>query len=143
MNDLNLKELRLEDYPLHSYDKIRFRDTDSLGHVNNALFSTFLETGRVELLYNPEKPLVKKSVAFVIAGQRLDLLSEIMWPGTIDIGTGVRKIGNSSICLVQGLYQSGELAATAETVIVQIDEETRSSKPLDEESKELLRKLRM
>lgn len=37
--------LSLEDFPLRTYDKIRYADTDQQGHVNNAVFATFLETG--------------------------------------------------------------------------------------------------
>ncbi|THB75145.1 MAG: acyl-CoA thioesterase [Gammaproteobacteria bacterium] len=133
--------MKLDEYPLHSYDKIRYCDTDRQGHVNNALFSSFLETGRVELLYNPKKPLYSKGGAFVIAGQKLDLLSEIRWPGKIDIGTGLIKVGNSSIKLVQGLYQNGRLCATAETVIVQMDEASRGSKSLSDETRGILEKL--
>ncbi len=141
MSDTDLKKINLEDYPMHSYDKIRYCDTDRQGHVNNALFSSFLETGRVELLYNPEKPLYSDGGAFVIASQKLDLLSEIRWPGKIDIGSGITKIGKSSIRLVQGLYQNGKLCATAETVIVQMDEQTRGSKPLSEETVKVLKRL--
>jgi acyl-CoA thioester hydrolase len=138
MSKLNLKELNLNDYPLKTYDKIRYRDTDRQGHVNNAVFSTFLETGRVELLYNPNMPLASSSGSFVIANITLELLSEIKWPGVVDIGTAVVHVGNSSIQLVQGLFQIGKLAATAETVIVQMDEETRHSKSLSQETKDIL-----
>jgi acyl-CoA thioesterase FadM len=34
--------------------------------------------------------------------------------------------------LVQTLFQNGEIAAVAKTIIVQIDEETGNSKPLSE-----------
>lgn len=90
---------KLEDFPLISYDKIRYADTDRQGHVNNAVFSTFLETGRVEILYNPEYPVKNRESNFVIASLKLDFLNEIAWPGQIDIGTGVLKIGNSSVVL--------------------------------------------
>lgn len=140
MNQINLKDLYLSDYPLNTFDKIRYCDTDRQGHVNNAVFSTFLETGRVELLYNPNNPLACSGGSFVIARITLDLLSELKWPGVVDIGTAVVKIGNSSIGLVQGLFQNGTLAATAETVIVQMDDETRRSKPLSLETKDILSK---
>jgi acyl-CoA thioesterase FadM len=42
--------------------------------------------------------------------------------------------------LVQTLFQNGEIAAVAKTIIVQIDEETGNSKPLSEKSKNLLKK---
>ncbi|UII55882.1 acyl-CoA thioesterase [Cytobacillus spongiae] len=126
-----------EDFPLKAYDKIRYADTDRQGHVNNALFSTFLETGRTELLYANE-PLHDKGASFVIASQKLELIAEIHWPGTVEIGTAIRKIGNSSLSLFQGIYQDGKLSAVADTVIVQMDDQTRKSKPLSVESKERL-----
>ena len=49
--------LPLDQFPLHSFDKLRYADTDRQGHVNNATFATFLETGRVEFLYNDEAPI--------------------------------------------------------------------------------------
>lgn len=45
-----LDDIKLEGFPFRSSDKLRYGDTDRQGHVNNAVFSTFLETGRVELL---------------------------------------------------------------------------------------------
>lgn len=127
-----------ENFPLKTYDKIRYADTDRQGHVNNALFSTFLETGRTELLYAKE-PLHAENASFVIASQKLDLLSEIRWPGIVEIGSAVTRIGNSSLSLFQGIYQDGKLAAVAETVIVQMDDHTRKSKSLSSETIERLK----
>lgn len=132
------QNLTFTDFSFQTYDKIRYADTDRQGHVNNAVFSTFLETGRVEFLYNPERPLTSENGSFVIANLSLNLLSEIRWPGSVDIGTGVIKIGNSSLGLLQGLFQNGVCVATAETVIVQMNETTRKSHPLDESAKVFL-----
>jgi acyl-CoA thioester hydrolase len=129
---------KYEDFPLKAYDKIRYADTDRQGHVNNALFSTFLETGRTELLYANE-PLHAENASFVIASLKLDLLSEIRWPGTVEIGSAITRVGNSSFSLFQGIYQKGKLAAVAETVIVQMDDHTRKSAPLSSETKERLK----
>lgn len=126
--------MKYKDYPLRSYDKIRFRDTDKQGHVNNAVFSTYLETGRTELLYIP-KPLYDEESTFVIAHLTLDLIGEINWPGTVEIGTAVEKIGNSSVHLNQCLFHNDQVVARAKTVIVQIDLHTRQSKALSEEAK--------
>ena len=140
MKDLNLKELSLSDFPKKAYDKIRYSDIDRQGHVNNAVFSTFLETGRTEILYDPENPLYSPGNSFVIANINLNLLAELKWPGKVDIGTGIKKIGNSSVKLVQGLYQNKKIAATAETVIVHIDTKKTKSKPLSKEAKSILKK---
>ena len=135
---MQLTNIRLDDYPIKTYDKIRYRDMDRQGHVNNAVFSSFLETGRVELIYNSSNQIISMDSSFVIASLNLDFILELKWPGTVEIGTGIIKIGTSSIKIVQGLYQDEKLAATAETIIVQTNKKTGSSKPLSSKAKEIL-----
>ena len=97
----------LVDFPLQTFDKVRYADTDRQGHVNNAAFATFLETGRVEFLYDPDNPLAADGASFVIVNLKLNFVSEIRWPGRVEIGTAVTKIGTSSLTLYQGLFQNG------------------------------------
>ncbi len=132
------REPLLTEYPLRTYEKLRYADTDRQGHINNAVFSTMLETGRVELLYEPGAPLSAEGCAFVIASLRLDFHREITWPGLVDIGTRVASIGRSSVTIEQGLFQHGRCVATADTVIVQVDEATRGSHPLAASARQAL-----
>lgn len=120
----------LSQYPLVTFEKLRYADTDRQGHINNAVFATMLETGRVELLYHPQQPLFEAGCAFVIASLQLEFRGEINWPGQVDIGTRVAAVGRSSLTLEQGLFQEGVCVATAKTVIVQINESSRRSHPL-------------
>lgn len=92
----------LEDYPHVTGDKVRYSDTDRQGHVNNAAFASYLETGRVEILYDPRHPLTGTGCAFVIARLELDYLGEITWPGEIRVGTRVEKLGRSSVTFGRG-----------------------------------------
>lgn len=130
--------ITLDDFPLQTSDKVRYADTDRQGHVNNAVFANFLETGRVEILFDPTCPLAESGATFVIAKLILDFCSEIKWPGTVQIGTRVASIGRSSITLEQGLFQDGRCVARAGTVIVQMDEATRQSRPLSSAARERL-----
>jgi acyl-CoA thioester hydrolase len=122
----------LDAFPLQTYDKLRYADTDRQGHVNNAVFATMLETGRAELLYAPGDVMFDADCAFVIASLRLEFLGEIRWPGRVEIGTRVTRIGNSSFTLDQGLFQDGRCVAIGEAVIVQMNETTRRSQKLHE-----------
>ena len=72
-----MKELKLADFPAKTFDKIRYSDTDRQGHVNNAVFSTFLETGRVEIIYNAHWPIILEGLSFVIVSLRLDFFQEM------------------------------------------------------------------
>ncbi len=120
----------LADYPRHAHDKLRYADTDRQGHVNNAVFATFFETGRVEFLYDPAAPLHGPDGAFVIARVAIDFVDEIRWPGRVDVGSRVAAIGRSSIRLEQALFQDGRHVASAESVIVHVDTRDRKSRPL-------------
>ena len=72
--------IKPDDFPLKSYDKIRYADTDRQGHVNNAVFSTFFETGRAELLYSVDESLIPEGTSYVIAALRMNYLKEINGP---------------------------------------------------------------
>ena len=131
-----MKDYKLTDFPVTAYDKIRYADTDRQGHVNNAVFSTFLETGRVEFLYSKEYAFLSEGASFVIASLELKFLDEMLWPGTVDIGTGILRIGNSSMKIFQKLFQDGRAVASAETVIVQV--KNGKGDPLSERTKKIL-----
>ena len=49
---------RLEDFPYRLTDNVRFADLDPNGHVNNAVYATYFETGRVTLMKDHTRGLV-------------------------------------------------------------------------------------
>jgi acyl-CoA thioesterase FadM/GNAT superfamily N-acetyltransferase len=126
--------VRLEDFPLRSFDKLRYGDTDRQGHVNNAVFATLLETGRVEMAYPGGVALMDPGCAFVIARLELDFISEVLWPGRVDIGTRVKSIGRSSIRVEQALFQDHRPVAWCESVIVQVNEATHKSQAFSDDA---------
>lgn len=136
-----MREMSLNDFPLQTFDKIRYGDTDRQGHVNNARFATFFETGRVEILYSTENVILDEKSSFVAASVKITFLNEITWPGTVEIGTGIVRIGNSSIHLFQQLFQNGQCVAEAESVSVQVLDKTGKSHPLTAQAKRTLQKL--
>ena len=122
-------------YPCTVTEKLRYCDTDRQGHVNNAIFSTFCESGRVPFLYDPSRGLPPPGTQFVIARLTLNFIEEINWPGEVEIGTGVARIGRSSLTLDQGIFFEGRVVGTADSVIVLMDEATRKSTPLPDEAR--------
>lgn len=127
-------------FPRWVEDTIRYGDTDKQGHVNNAVFSTFLETGRVDLLFDPALNLLEEGGMFVIARLVLDYKREILWPGSVRIGTRVERIGRSSVLLAQVIVQNGMICAEAETTIVQMDETTRKGRALSQHAVEVFQR---
>ncbi|HEX2553832.1 MAG TPA: thioesterase family protein [Microvirga sp.] len=120
----------LDAYPSRTRADIRYADLDRQGHVNNAVFATFSEIGRVAFLHDPERPLTVAGTSFVIARIEIDFHAELHWPGSVEIGTGVTAIGRSSFRIAQGIFSGGRLAASVAGVLVMTDERTRRSTPL-------------
>jgi acyl-CoA thioester hydrolase len=108
----------------------RYGDTDRQGHVNNAVFATFCESGRVDFLYDPAHPAAPSGHAFVIARLVLEFRAELLYRDIVEIGTTVLRIGRTSFTLGQGLFRGDTCVATAEAVIVLMDEATRRAAPL-------------
>jgi acyl-CoA thioester hydrolase len=131
----------LEDFPARATDTVRYADTDRQGHVNNAVFSTFLETGRVMFLLGAGRSLAPPGTGFVIARLELDYHAELTWPGQVEIGTRLLRLGRSSFTFAQGIFQNGRCAASAVTVIVLMNEATRRSTPLPPDLAEELKRL--
>jgi len=133
----------LDAFPMRVPDLIRYGDIDRQGHVNNAVFSTYFETGRVAIIHHPTEGLQAEGATSVLARIEIDYLRELYWPGTVEIGTGVGGYGRSSYVFVQAIYHAGQCAAFARSTLVLIDRQTRKARPLPEELVERLERLRM
>jgi len=130
-----------ETFPHWARDVLRYSDVDRQGHVNNAVFATFLETGRVSIFYDPKLNLIPPGGAFVIARLILNYRAEVFWPNEVAIGTAVKQLGRSSTTFVHGLFVNDQCVATAETVLVFIDRKSRKSQPLTDEMRSKLMRL--
>lgn len=120
----------IDEFPIRVSDVVRYRDMDRQQHVNNAVFSTYFESGRVGLIYDKQSGLQVEGATSVVARLEIDFLGELHWPGTVEIGTAVEEIGKSSYRFVAAVFHNGRCAAVARTTMVLIDRETRRSRPL-------------
>ena len=134
---------KLEQFPGRTGDVIRFGDLDPQGHVNNTVFATYFETGRVMLLREPGHLLNPPGATSVLARLDINFLREMHWPGTVEIGTGTTRIGRSSYTFLQAVFHEGECAAIADATMVMIDRATRKARPLPDDVVARLERLRM
>ena len=129
----NTTERSLNDYPHVRTENVRYGDTDRQGHVNNAVFSTFFECSRTDILYDSRRNLITADREFVIVKFEVEYLAKLGWPGTVEIGTRIARLGRSSIVCEQAIFQNGVCAAASSNVMVMIDVETRKSAALSDE----------
>lgn len=111
--------------------RLRFNDTDRLGHVNNAVFAVMLEQGRSELLVACGFPVDAGAHSVVIVRLELDFIAEMGWPGDVAIETEVKRLGTRSFTFAQRLVSGGVLCGRAETVLVVMDRIARRAVAID------------
>ena len=83
---------RLEDFPYRLTDNVRFADLDPNQHVNNAVYATYFETGRVTLMKDRSYGLMPQGLAWIMVRLDIHFRAELRWPGTIEMGLGVSQI---------------------------------------------------
>jgi acyl-CoA thioester hydrolase len=125
---------QLGDYPHRANDIVRFADLDPQGHVNNAVFSTYFETGRVAMFRDPNLGIGVENATYVLVRQEIDFLREVRWPGEVVIGTALAELGRSSFTVAQAVFSGEQCAAAGRATMVMLDMTTRRPRPLPPES---------
>lgn len=127
-------EYRQDLFPYWTSIKVRFRDLDPLNHVNNAIFSTYYEEARIDLIREvPEiSTLLEKGFSFVLARIKINFINPVSFPDDLLVGSGITKLGNSSISSFQAIYKGGDksLVSTAEASGVWFDIQKQRPSPL-------------
>ena len=123
----------LEDFPYRLTDNVRFADLDPNHHVNNAVYATYFETGRVTLMKDRASGLMPEGFAWIMVRLDIHFRAELRWPGTIELGLGVSKFGRTSVTFDQVVFSAGQCVASAQSVSVLLDEATRKPTPLTEQ----------
>ena len=120
---------------------IRYSDLDPNGHVNNGAINEFFEDGRVKFRNDSLVKLPGSFLTgFVLAKFSVQYYAPLFYPGTVDTGTTILRIGRTSYTLGQAIFVDGKCAASAEVITVLLDPETHKSTPLPDELREILHK---
>ncbi|MGH3024543.1 MAG: acyl-CoA thioesterase [Gaiellaceae bacterium] len=119
--------------------EIRWRDLDAYGHVNHAVFATYLEEVRDEWL---ERALGRDGDLwdYVVARVAIDYRRELtLEDDRVLARCRLDSLGTSSVRTREELVTSGgETAAEAEAVLVALDRETGRSRPLTSDERSAL-----
>ncbi len=128
-------------YSYFEAEKIRFSDTDMIGHVNNVAYAALLESGRTAFAHAQLFPHMPPEFLVVMARIEIDYRRELHWPGTVDIGSRLVAISRSSYAIGQGIFRGETCITTGKTTLVMIDRQTRKATPLPDDYREVLQNL--
>ena len=108
---------------------VRFRDHDTLGHVNNAVYATYCEEARTRY-YRDVLDVSVNEVSTVLAHFEIDYVRAIEEAPSVTVGARVTDVGTSSFVMEYEIRIDGDVAATAEATQVLYDTEADESRPV-------------
>ena len=127
------KNKTLTDYSMHVKLQTRWRDLDAFGHVNNAVFATYIETARGTLFKKWDLPYDGKGKSLTVAAITINYHKQLKHPTNIVIGQSISRIGNTSFDVLSALFDEQntlEPIATSKVVIVCFDFDKQKSVPV-------------
>ena len=118
---------------VHS-ETVRFRDVDAMGHVNNAVFLTYLEEARIAYLVR----FGAEVEHMILARMEIDFRAPLRTGDPIEVGVRPAGVGTKSFELEYVVRSGDTVAAEAKSVIVSFDYESGESVEVPESWREAL-----
>lgn len=117
----------MESFPFVHSETVRFSDLDGFGHVNNAVFSMYLEAARLAWFgrYAADEPMPLRDV--ILARTEIDFRSQVVFGETVAIGVRPSRVGTKSFEFEFELRAGDRLAAEAKSVLVGYDYDSERS----------------
>jgi acyl-CoA thioester hydrolase len=111
-------------YPWIQRERVRFRDVDAMGHVNNAVYSTYLEQARIGILGGLEP--------FILARVEIDFRAQLEEGAEVEVRSRCSHVGTKSFELQHEIWSADRLVAEAKSVLVGYDYERSLSVPISD-----------
>ena len=130
-----------DDYRHRTTLQVRFRDIDAFGHVNNAVFFSYVEFARIRYLLDvlqPDQPFDR--MPLILARVELDYRSPIMFGEDVVVDTRVDRIGRTSFAMSHRMTATpdGRLVGDVQSVLVTCDYAAARPMPVPEEWRRLI-----
>ena len=125
-----------EDFRHRTTLQVRFRDIDGFGHVNNAVFFSYVELARIRYLLDVLQPETRfERMPLILARVELDYRSPIMFGDVVVVGTRVDRIGRSSIGMSHRMTAGGDerLVGDVQSVLVTYDYDNARPMPVPDD----------
>ena len=102
-------------------EHVRFRDLDAMGHVNNAVFLTYIESARVAFLQHLGAATTVEEMSIIVARIEIDFRAPVGFGDEVEIAVHTSRFGEKSFDLDYELRVGGKVVARAKSVLVSYD----------------------
>lgn len=133
--------LRMSEFRFFHPIEVRYGDLDPQGHLNNAKYLTYFESGRIHYftslgLFTPGQSFM--DIGVIMAEARVTFHAPVEYGTPVKVGVRTSRLGNKSINVDQNVVhaETGAVLASGQVVLVAFDYHTNKSIPIPGEMRE-------
>jgi acyl-CoA thioester hydrolase len=121
--------------------ELRFRDIDAVGHVNNVVYLTYMETARIQWWIEVTGHRDFRNFGMILARTEIDYRAPASWGDRLEVGVRCASMRRSSFVLEFRVAEpgGGRVFADARKVLVHYDYDAGRSLPLPPDLREKLK----
>lgn len=120
--------------------RIRYCETDMLGHVNNVSYFMYFEQGRIEYFekLGLTEDLFSKEKVSVVADMECQYIAQMYLKDPLVLHVKVAEIGRSSMDMQYAIVVNDQLKAAGRGTLVLMDTKSGKSTPIPDEARQAI-----
>lgn len=108
----------------------RFCDTDALGHISNTMIPCWFEGARDPVFRLFSADLDPSKWQLILARYEIEFLAQLFYGHDVEIHTYLSYIGQSSMHILQQVWQNNKKTVQGTTVLVHFNYKLNKSTPI-------------
>ena len=124
-------DYKIDDYKLKYHLETRFRDLDAFGHVNNAVYASYIESARVSLLNSWKIPRSNKGKSIIMASLKINYHSQLNHPTSLVLGQKIIRLGRTSFDIETVVFDSSDNRVICSALVVVVCFDFDSQSPVE------------
>ena len=105
---MDIKTLLPSDFDFWTIIDTRWRDMDSLGHINHATYLSYMESARVDVYIELGFSGIRREMdeSTILASMEVHYLDQATHPSKLEVGHRISRVGNKSFDFVAGIFDN-------------------------------------
>ena len=105
---MDIKTLQPPDLDFWTLIDTRWRDMDSLSHINHATYLSYMESARVDVYIELGFSGIRREMdeSTILASMEVHYLNQATHPSKLEIGHRISRVGNKSFDFISSIFDS-------------------------------------
>ena len=115
---MNKEKYNLNDFLLKHEISTRWKDLDAFGHINNAVFLSYIEDARILFFKRWNINLKEKSL--IVASIKIDYIKQLEHPSEIIIGQKIVRLGKKSFDIQSAIFKKSSSKLICTSIVTSV-----------------------